>query len=164
MRRGLGVGIGILVLAGIAGVIAPVASQPPNVVRLEPVETLDVAPGAAAETEVRITVADDFHVQANPAANEFLIPLTLDFETTADLEVDDIHYPPGERYRLQGADEDLLVYGGTFGLPVTARAAATAPEGVTTLRGRLRYQACDDKICLAPATLTFDLTARVTAP
>jgi hypothetical protein len=160
MRRRLGA----LTVLGVVGAMAPLASQPPPVVHLLPIDTVDVAQGAAADTEIRIRVDDDFHVQANPAANEFLIPLTLEFETTADLEVDDIHYPPGERYRLQGADDDLLVYGGTFGLPVTARAAATAPEGATTLRGHLRYQACDDKICLAPATLTFNLTARVTAP
>ena len=136
-------------------------AQPAPVVQVVPTETLTVAAGVASEAEIRITVAKGYHVQANPAADEFLIPLTLAFDSHDDLEVGDIRYPPGEPYRLQGADEDLSVYGGTFAVPVSIRVSAAAREGAVAARGRLRYQACDDRLCLAPATLTFDLTARV---
>ena len=102
-----------------------------------------------------------FSRAGEPAATEFLIPLTLTFESGDDFEVNEIRYPPGEPYRLQGADEDLLVYGHTFAVPVSVRASATAHEGPVAVPGQLRYQACDDHLCLAPATLTFDLKARI---
>ena len=141
--------------------------------------------GASADTEVRITVAEGFHVQAHPAANEFLIPPTLTFDTGDDFEISGIRYPSGEPYRLQGADEDLLVYGDTFAVsirasaaahesssdavdygdtfavPVSIRASAAAHEDAVAVAGRLRYQACDDRLCLAPATLAFDLKVRI---
>ena len=139
----------------------PWIGQPAPVVQVVPPETLSVAPGVASEAEIRITVAKGYHVQANPAANQFLIPLTLTFDSGDDFEVGDIRYPPGELYRLQGADEDLLVYGGTFAVSVSVRVSAAVREGAVAAHGRLRYQACDDRLCLAPATLIFDLTARV---
>ena len=153
--------IGLIAFTWLLGAMAPVSSQPAPVVRVVGMERLAVAPGASQDTEIRIAVAEGFHVQANPAADEFLIPLTLEFVSGDGFEVTDIRYPPGEPYRLQGADEDLLVYGGTFAVPVTVRASADAREEAVAARGRLRYQACDERICLAPATLTFDLTARV---
>ena len=153
--------IGLVALACLLGAMAPASSQPAPVVRVVGMERLSVAPGASQDTEIRITVVEGFHVQANPAADEFLIPLTLEFVSGDGFEVTDIRYPPGEPYRLQGADEDLLVYGGTFAVPVTVRASADAREEAVAARGRLRYQACDERICLAPATLLFDLTARV---
>ncbi len=153
--------LGLIALAWLVGGTAPALSQPAPVVQVVPSETLSVAPGVAREAEIRITVAKGYHVQANPAANQFLIPLTLTFDSGDGVEVSDIRYPPGELYRLQGADEDLLVYGGTFAVPVSVRASAAAREGAVAAHGRLRYQACDDRLCLAPATLIFDLAARV---
>ena len=141
--------------------MASASSEPAPVVRVVLPEALSISPGASADTEICITVTEGFHVQANPAATEFLIPLTLTFESGDDFEVSEIRYPPGEPYRLQGADEDLLVYGDTFALPMSVRASATAHEGAVAVPGQLRYQACDDHLCLAPATLTFDLKARI---
>ena len=147
---------GLMVLVWLAGTMGSASSQPAPVVRVVLPEVLSVSVGASADTEVRITVAAGFHVQAHPAANEFLIPLTLTFDTGDDFEISEIRYPPGEPYRLQGADEDLLVYGDTFAVPVSIRASAAAHEDAVAVAGRLRYQACDDRLCLAPATLTFD--------
>ena len=152
---------GLMVLVWLAGTMGSASSQPAPVVRVVLPEALSVSVGASADTEVRITVAEGFHVQAHPAADEFLIPLTLTFDTGDDFEVSEIRYPPGEPYRLQGADEDLLVYGDTFAVPVSIRASAAAHEDAVAVAGRLRYQACDDRLCLAPATLTFDLKVRI---
>ncbi len=60
-----------------------------------------------------------------------------------------------------GPDDDLLVYGWTFAVPVSVRVSAAVSEGAVAAHGRLRHQACDDRLCLAPATLILDLTARV---
>ena len=157
MRRRLG----LMVLVWLAGAMASVSSQPAPVVRVVPLEALSLSPGASADTEIRIIVTEGFHVQANPAANEFLIPLALTFESGHDVEVSEIRYPPGEPYRLQGAVEDLLVYGDTFAVPVSVQASAAAGEGAVAVPGQLRYQACNDHLCLTPATLTFDLKVQI---
>ena len=144
---------------------ASMAFEEKALVTVEPPDDFSVAPGESKDAEIQITVTDGFHVQANPAANEFLIPLNLELESEDDLEFGDVRYPPGVAYRIKGTDEDLLTYEGTFTVSVSIRAKAFANKGIRTARGRLRYQACDDRACLRPAELSFDFKARIdTAP
>jgi len=44
----------------------------------------------------------------------------------------------------------------------TAEAKKALSAGPVKLSGRLRYQACDDKVCYAPSRIpvSFDLTAK----
>ncbi len=156
MRRRLG----LVALVWVVGVTSG-SSQTAPVVRVLPPEALSVPLGASVDAEIRITVSEGFHVLANPAGYESLIPLTLKFESGGDLEVTEIRYPPGEPHRLRGLDEDLLVYGEALAVAVSVRASATSHEGAVAVPGQFRYQACDDHRCLFPATLTFDLKARV---
>ncbi len=120
-----------------------------------------LAPGESKDLEIRVTVAEGFHVQANPAANEFLIPLELELESDEELDIGEVRYPPGETHRLNGTEEDLLTYDGTFAVTVSIGAPDSAARGTQNVRGRLRYQACDDRSCLRPATIAFELTARI---
>lgn len=148
-------------LSGLACVTTSLGTETKDLVTVEPPDDFSVSPGHSEDAEIRITVADGFHVQANPAANEFLIPLTLELESENDLEIGEIRYPEGETYRLKGSEEDLLTYDGTFSVYVSIQAPISADEGISTARGRLRYQACDHRVCLPPATISFDLKARV---
>ena len=100
-------------------------------------------------------------MQANPAANEFLIPLELELESDEELDIGEVRYPPGETYRLNGTEENLLTYEGTFAVTVSIRAPDSAASGTQNVRGRLRYQACDDRSCRRPATVSFGLTAHI---
>lgn len=133
-----------------------------DIVTVEPPADLSVSPGESKDADIRITVKDGFHVQANPAANEFLIPLTLDLECENDLEADEVRYPKGEPYRLKGSEMDLLTYKGTFTVSTTIRAPVSADEGLSRVDGKLRYQACDDRVCLAPATVPFEFQMHIT--
>ena len=104
--------------------------------------------GAAGEDgwrpfEVRLEIAAGWHVNANPASMEFLVPTRLGGP------VRDVVYPAGERRRFAFADEELAVYSGAVAL-----AGAAAPGARVV---RLTYQACDDDRCLPPATLELGL-------
>jgi DsbC/DsbD-like thiol-disulfide interchange protein len=130
-------------------------------VTVRPPEELKLKSGQAGEAAIEIVVQKGFHVQANPAANEFLIPLTLAVEATEELAVGSPRYPRASRYRLKGTDEDLLVYDGVITLPVAIRSSASTAAGVHTLQGKVRYQACDDRSCRPPVTTPFELKVRV---
>jgi hypothetical protein len=138
-----------------------IGSETEPIVIVKPPDDFSLSPGESKEAKIRITVTDGFHVQANPAANRFLVPLTLEFENEKDLEIGEIRYPEAETYRIKGTEQDLLTYGGTFTVSVSIRASESAKEGISKMGGRLRYQACDDRACRAPATLAFDLAAQV---
>jgi len=128
------------------------------------VAATELPAGLSATVIVPVTIADGYHVQANPAARPFLVPLELTIAAAADLEVGAPGYPPGRAHRLAGSDEDLATYEGTIRitLPITAR-GDLAP-GERTLEGGLRYQACDERRCYAPATVPIAIPIAVTAP
>jgi len=132
-----------------------------TVLTIDPRDDLTLVAGQATTLRLRIAIAPDFHVQANPASDEFLVPLQLQLEPRSDIHAEAPSYPPGSPYRLQGADSDLLIYEGTFGIDLPIVAEPTAPPGNYTLSGQIRYQACDAHSCLAPASVPIDINVRV---
>ena len=102
--------------------------------------------GAQEEVVVTLTIASGFHVNANPASLEYLIPTALSFE---DLIPSRIRYPAPKLFKPEFARDGLMVYDGTVEL------VAEVPAGTSarSVRGKVRAQACDDEVCLPPADL-----------
>ena len=72
----------------------------------------------------------------------------------ATLEVD---YPRGEELEAGFAAEPVRVYSGELSIPVVVRVDA-ADAGRTRLAAR--WQACDDRSCLAPSGATLPIVFR----
>ncbi len=109
--------------------------------------------------EVRLRIADGFHVNSHTPSSDLLLPTVLHLEPAKDLDLGTLEYPAGARYTLPADPSDVLnVYTGT----VTLRVPVTAPPGDHTLSGTLRYQACDQAACYPPVSLPIQIlfTAR----
>ncbi|RRQ24513.1 DUF255 domain-containing protein [Guyparkeria sp. SCN-R1] len=89
---------------------------------------------------VRLAIDEGFHINANPASEDFLVPTRV---TALDGEIGPIDYPPGKPFRAEFARSAIDVFEGVLELrvPVT---------GEMPTRLRLDLQACDDEVCLAP--------------
>ncbi|MEO0513970.1 MAG: DUF255 domain-containing protein [Planctomycetota bacterium] len=120
-------------LAGGGGPARPVTVQ------VKPVE------GEALAYRVVLTVAEGYHLNANPASAEGLIATQVSAASAAL----DVTYPAGETETYLFADEPLRVYTGRVELLVKA----DRPIDELTLT----YQACTDAACLEPATRTIGL-------
>lgn len=131
------------------------------VVTVRPPQEVGLEAGQSREVAVEIDVKGGFHVQANPAANEFLVPLVVAIEPADELTVGEPRYPPASRLRLKGTEEDLLVYDGTIAVSVPIQTTATAAAGARKLEGSMRFQACDKVSCRPPATAAFELAVRI---
>jgi len=79
----------------------------------------------------------------------------------APLAIDAIRYPTPRLEKYEFADQPLSVFTGDFDIVTTFRVPATAPSGPRKLAGKLRYQACDHRMCLPPRTLEFQLPIEV---
>jgi hypothetical protein len=55
----------------------------------------------------------------------------------------------------------LSVFSGDFEIRTRFKVAANAPVGPAVMTGKLRYQACNDRMCLAPKTLDVSLPVEV---
>lgn len=101
---------------------------------------------------VALVVPDGLHVNANPTTLSFLVPTEVEVEAAEGLEAGAPAYPRGRRVRAGGLDEEIDVYEGRVEIRVPLR---LAPTRARTVRGRVRYQACDTAACFAPREAAF---------
>lgn len=117
------------------------------------VDQVTMSPGNAAQAMVRLSIADGYHVNANPAAEKFLIPTTLEVMPEAGITVDNIVYPKSHTKKFSFAEKPLSVYEGDAVINLSLRAARAAARGAHALRAKIRVQPCDDEKCYPPATI-----------
>ena len=132
-------------------------------VQAEPLVSADrLVPGETFQVAVRLKVAEGWHINANPASFEFLIPTTLKVESDLSVEVLAVEYPPSRELKSALAEESLAVYAGEVLVRAKLRLeTGPAPGSKGQLRLQLRYQACDDHQCLAPAQVTLPVEVGV---
>ena len=97
---------------------------------------------------VRLAIDSGFHINANPASSDFLIPTTL---TVTELQPLRIAYPAPVRFKPKFTEDTIDVYDGTILI------TAFFPKGALTafrfLHGSVTAQACTDVFCLPPADM-----------
>ncbi len=123
-----------------------------------------VAPDERHPFEIRVAMQPGWHVMANPASLEYLIPTELTLPDTPAAIVEEITYPEGESFAVEALEEPVDVYKDTVAITATLRIHEDASPGNHRIAGTLRVQACDDTVCLAPATLPVEVAFRVEAP
>ncbi len=99
-----------------------------------------------SEVLVRLKISQGWHVNANPASLDFLIPTRV--EPARPGSRIDVVYPDGSRYHPRFSREPLSVYEGEVEIQV--RSSAPLPTGEKLA---LTFQACDDSSCLPPETV-----------
>jgi hypothetical protein len=140
---------------------APASTHALEVVRVLPIPPAELAAGADTHIPIHLLVKRGYHVQANPVENPSLIPITLTIEPVESLSIGTPLYPRPKRLRLAGDDQDLVVYDGAFVIVLPVNAGPAAAGASFTLKGSLRYQACDDRHCLFPVTLPLAIPVSV---
>ena len=101
---------------------------------------------------VTAVILGGWHINSVKPLDEFVIPTKLTFEN-ADLVKAD--FPPHELkdFTFSGGKK-LAVYEGTIAIPFEAKLKA----GATSIKATLRYQACNDSVCLPPKSVSADIS------
>jgi hypothetical protein len=120
--------------------------------------------GGQARLTVDVTLPSELHVQSDKPRDPFLIATALNVKPPAGLVVERIAYPKPTDLVQAGRKEPLAVFGARFSIDVTLKVASVASPGEVVVPAQLRYQACDDKVCYAPARADVQWTLRVTSP
>lgn len=125
------------------------------------------ADGAHAGQTIRValmvTLPETLHVQSDRPRDPSLIPTVLSLEPPDGFTVDALVYPESSELKQEGLDEPLVVFGHEFVTGAHLAIRHDVAPGTFVIPGRLRYQACDDKVCYAPATAQLAWTVRVVA-
>ncbi len=151
------------VCAAVAGSLlpAPGAAQLPRQGALD-LEKGDIAvaldrtaylAGEAADLAVRLTIEDGWHTNSYEPTFDYLIATEIDIEAPPDWPAPETpRYPPGEMKRFDFAPTAISVYEGEIFIRAALPTPAGAATGTYPIRTNVTYQACDDKMCLAPVT------------
>jgi DsbC/DsbD-like thiol-disulfide interchange protein len=125
-------------------------------VTLSPIAVTKVHPGETVTLSVRFKVDTGLHVQANPASAKNLIPTTVTFEPSAGLEIGAPSYPTSKSFRLKGSETDIATYDGEVEIRLPVTASSKTKPGKRKLKGKLRYQACEETSCFFPMSLPLE--------
>ena len=108
-----------------------------------------------------MTLPEGLHVQSDAPRDPSLIPTVLTVEAPSGVTVGKLIYPNPTDFEQAGQPQPLAVFEHEFVTGAELAIAADAPPGELVIPGRLRYQACDDRLCFAPQTATFEWKIRV---
>jgi len=140
----------------------PAFAQPKAVLSAKAIPaTLTVTPGAKTTLKVQLTIQSPYHVNANPASMRFLIPTVITLDKAQGMSVGKPLYPKGTLKKFTFFPTPLAVYQGNTVVSVPLSAAKTLSAGPHQLTGLVKYQACNDRVCLAPTTAKFAVTLQV---
>jgi len=134
-------------------------------VSMAPAPLTKVTQGKSSSTELEFRVEPGFHINSNQPTEKYLIPTTVMLDPPTDLVVGKTTYPPGKESSFAFApDEKLSVYTGDFAVTVQVRALTSVLPGKYEVRGKLRYQACDNAQCYPPKSLPLKFEVKVVKP
>jgi hypothetical protein len=139
-----------------------VSAQTSPQLAITPPEQITVKRGATATVKVTATLSSGFHLNSHTPAEDFLIPLTLKWTPApGTVEAGEVAYPKPEIMKLPFQEKPLSVLTGKFELSTPLKAPGNAGVGPTTVVGKLRYQACNDKSCFPPKTIEVKVPVEV---
>jgi hypothetical protein len=127
-----------------------------NVLTVTPPEKLIVKRGQDVSADFVIQLRSGYHVNSSTPADEYLIPLKLTL-TSPSVEVHGVDYPKPQLQKFAFSEKPVSVYEGEFKTQVKFKVPTSAPTGLTEVPGKLRYQACNDRMCLPPRTVDLKL-------
>jgi DsbC/DsbD-like thiol-disulfide interchange protein len=157
--RGLSTGVGLFVLVAH---LAAAQTKPPRAEVTPIVQAAPVEAGSNVTVTLKVRLPAEFHVQSDkPPRDPFLIPTALTVKPPTGIVVDRLVYPKPTDLAQAGRKEPLAVFGGEFTIDVRLSIAPEVAVGAIILPAQLRYQACDDKVCYAPARADVQWTLRI---
>jgi thioredoxin:protein disulfide reductase len=115
-------------------------------------ETTALRAGTTVRLAMRVELSPELHVQSNTPSEKTFIPTVLTVEPPAGVTVDELVYPAPQALRQEGIPDPLSVYGHDFYIGVQLTLASNVAPGALVIPARLRYQACNDRVCFRPVT------------
>ena len=121
-----------------------------------PEASLHYSAGALAKgssVTVDVTIPDNWHVNANIAADEFLKPSSIEISAQG-IHFGEPKWPEPIKEYSEALDLENLVFKGHFQITLPIEGVDSGYDSLTT-SATFHYQACDNSICLAPSQVTF---------
>ncbi|HKY42917.1 MAG TPA: protein-disulfide reductase DsbD domain-containing protein [Pyrinomonadaceae bacterium] len=111
-----------------------------------------VKKGRMVRASVVMDIPSGLHVQSSKPLDKFLVATKLDVETPAGMKVGPISYPRALMRKLKFSKGMVAVYEGKSMIRFNVTVPANYSGGSGEIKGKLRFQACNDEACFPPVT------------
>ena len=108
--------------------------------------------GSKCLVAIELTIADGWHINANPANPEFTIPTEVKITSKQKIRMTKVKYPKHELLDVEGQDEPSHVYGERVIIYALLEIAADETADEAELEVEVKVQACNSKTCEPPET------------
>ena len=108
--------------------------------------------GRVVRASVVMDIPNGLHVQSSKPLDKFLVATKLDVETPSGMQVGPISYPRAQMRNLKFSKKAVAGYEGRAILRFNVTVPANYSGGAGEIKGKLRFQACNDESCFPPMT------------
>ena len=105
---------------------------------------------------VWVTIPEKWHVNANEVTDEFLKPSSIVVKAEG-IEFGDVVWPKPIKEYNEALELEILTFRGEFKIEIPVKSVGEKYDSLGT-EATFHYQACDNSICLAPASKTISLS------
>ena len=108
--------------------------------------------GRVVQGNVEMDIPKGLHVQSNKPLEKYLIATYLAIEAPKGVKVSAPVYPRAINQTVKFSKSKVAVFEGKALIRFNVTVPASYSEKSAEIRGRLRFQACNDDVCFAPVT------------
>jgi len=108
--------------------------------------------GRVVRGTVTIDIPSGLHVQSNRPLDKYLVATKLDLETPSGMKAGPVSYPRAAMRNLKFSKTAVAVFEGRAVLRFNVTVPANYNGSSGEIKGKLRFQACNDDSCFPPQT------------
>ena len=108
--------------------------------------------GGTVRGTVTMDIPSGYHVNSSRPLEKFLVATQLTIGAPNGIRVGPVTYPRALLRNFQFSKTKVSVYEGRAVMSFNVSVPAKASTGKVELKGRLRYQSCNDSLCFPPKT------------
>ncbi len=132
------------------------AQREAPIVTVKVIPSADIfKPGQTYDLAIELTIRSPYHINSDQPTEDYLIPVTVDFTPKKGITFGKVIFPPADMRKLELSENPLSIYEGKVQIKTSVALAADFKEKELLIDGRIGYQACDNRSCLAPTNVAF---------
>jgi uncharacterized protein YyaL (SSP411 family) len=109
--------------------------------------------GGKCPVAIELTIANEWHINANPAHPDFMIPTEIKITSEQKVKMTRVKYPEHELLEVEGQDEPSHVYGGKVIIYALLETDASEMAEKADVAVEIKFQACNSKTCEPPDSI-----------
>jgi thioredoxin:protein disulfide reductase len=121
------------------------------------------AAGSTFKVATILRITEGWHINSHTPTYDYLIGTTLEPLQREGVIVTDVRYPAGVKIKFGFAEDSLSVYEGSPVIFFTVKLSEKVQPGKDTVRARVEVQACNNQVCLAPASIDVMIPLEIVA-